>query len=656
MKYFTTLFIFISLVQFSAVNSSVFAQNNQGNSLQTVSDGGVQQAWVARYNGPANNNDYGQAIAVDDSGNVYVTGRSFGTTTGQDYATIKYNTEGVQQWVVRYNGPNNGADLANAIAVDHIGNVYVTGQSSGIGTFADYGTVKYNSSGVQQWAVHYNDPGNGYDFASSIAVDDSGYVYVTGDAGGNYATVKYSPSGVQQWAAVYNGPANGDDWAYDVIVDDSGYVYVTGYSAGILNAFPFENDYATIKYNSSGVQQWVARYNDSENGTDNAYTLALDDSGNVYVTGTSILTWQNSEYSTVKYNSSGVQQWEAHYDGPVPGTGSDNGYAIALDDSGNVYVTGDSHGVTSDQDMATVKYNSSGQQVWVARYNGPGNGYDEAIHIAVDAYDYIYVMGSVTGLGTMGDYAVVKYNSSGAQQWVATYNGPADSVDCAFAMAIDNSDNIYVTGWSQGIGTGYDYATVKFTQTPVPVELTSFDANVKDNKIFLSWSTATETNNQGFDIERSQKSEAGSQSWDKIGFVQGNGTTTKQETYSFVDKNISSGTYYYRLKQIDLNGTYSYSKVIEVNVNVPAQFSLSQNYPNPFNPGTTIKFSIPKEANVSLSIYNVLGQKVAQLVNSKLEKGNYTYHWDASKFASGIYLYELRTSSFISIKKMLLLK
>jgi uncharacterized delta-60 repeat protein len=421
----------------------------------------VTQEWVARYNSLVNGNAGGNSIVVDGSGNVYVTGCSNWSGFFVDYTTIKYNAAGIQQWAQRYNGPVGYTDIATSIAVDISGNVYVTGWSDG--TWGnDYATVKYNSSGVQQWVQRYNGPGNNEDLAFSIAVDLSGNVYVTGWSGGSetsgdYATVKYNTAGVQQWVKRYNGPGNENDIAGSIAVDISGNVYVTGASYGIGSSY----DYATIKYNSLGDSVWVKRYNGPANGGDNAYSIRVDQSGNVYVTGSTAIG-TSYDYATVKYNSASVQQWVQIYNGF--GNGWDIANSITIDNSGNVYVTGKSSINDTSYDYATLKYNSSGVQQWVQRYNGPGNYDDIAYSIAVDLSGNVYVGGESDENRIYSDYAVVKYNSSGVQQWVQRYNGQGNGYDILHSMVIDSSGNIYVTGGS--FGNGYDeIATIKYSQS-----------------------------------------------------------------------------------------------------------------------------------------------------------------------------------------------
>jgi Peptidase family C25/Propeptide_C25/Peptidase family C25, C terminal ig-like domain/Secretion system C-terminal sorting domain len=194
-----------------------------------------------------------------------------------------------------------------------------------------------------------------------------------------------------------------------------------------------------------------------------------------------------------------------------------------------------------------------------------------------------------------------------------------------------------------------------FGLTPVPVELVSFKADTDENGITLNWETATEINNSGFDIEKS----ADKNIFEKIGNIKGHGTTTESQQYSFKDATITSGKgkVYYRLKQIDQDGSSNYSDAIEVEYSIiPVEFSLAQNYPNPFNPSTTIKFGVPKEVKVTLKVYDILGSEIATIVNQKLEPGYYKYEWNGTQFASGVYFYRIEAGSFVKIKKMVLIK
>lgn len=220
----------------------------------------------------------------------------------------------------------------------------------------------------------------------------------------------------------------------------------------------------------------------------------------------------------------------------------------------------------------------------------------------------------------------------------------------AVAATLGGSDPYTLTATSaQTAGTAvYKIGKDEFA---LPVELTTFSAKTVETGIELSWQTATEINNYGFEIER----KSGNSSWEKIGFVKGAGNSSSTKDYSFLDK-VSSGKYTYRLKQIDDNGTYKYSGEIEATANVPSAFKLNQNYPNPFNPSTSIKFNLPKASFVNLTIYNVLGAQVATLVNEKLEPGTYTKNFNANNLSSGVYFYRLTAGNIVITKKMSLLK
>ncbi len=225
----------------------------------------------------------------------------------------------------------------------------------------------------------------------------------------------------------------------------------------------------------------------------------------------------------------------------------------------------------------------------------------------------------------MGDYFDMVSESNGAHlSWAATFNGEQD---------------VY-------------YSLITDT-TIVPVELISFSASVVTNVVTLDWSTATELNNHGFEIERSLDKT----NWRTIGFREGQGTTSEPQNYSYSDilSDITSSKLYYRLKQVDFIGSFEYSNIVEVEI-APSVFSLSQNYPNPFNPSTAISYQLPVNSFVTLKVYDVLGNEVATLVNEEKLAGEYEIEFNASEIGSGVYFYTLRAGEFIQSKKMLLLK
>jgi hypothetical protein len=191
----------------------------------------------------------------------------------------------------------------------------------------------------------------------------------------------------------------------------------------------------------------------------------------------------------------------------------------------------------------------------------------------------------------------------------------------------------------------------------LPVELASFAANVDRNNVTLNWTTSSETNNQGFDIERTI---TGTTEWSKAGTVSGNGTTTEAKSYSFSER-LSSGNYTYRLKQIDFNGAINYHALTnEVVVGVPSVYAISQNYPNPFNPTTKIDYELPYDGKVSILLYDISGREVAKLVNEVKTAGYYTAQFNGINLASGMYFYRINAQggdqNFVSTKKMVLIK
>lgn len=198
----------------------------------------------------------------------------------------------------------------------------------------------------------------------------------------------------------------------------------------------------------------------------------------------------------------------------------------------------------------------------------------------------------------------------------------------------------------------------------VPVELVSFTALKNDNSVLLSWMTASEINNSGFEIQRFQDYPNGFlqdeinriNDWQIVGFVDGMGTTTEYSNYSFIDEGLTSGRYAYRLKQIDFDGTFTYSDEVQIDLESPVQFILEQNYPNPFNPKTKISWQSSVSSQQTLKIYDMLGNEIATLVNEFMEAGKYEVEFNAELLPSGVYYYQLKTGDLSETKKMVLLK
>lgn len=512
----------------------------------------VYSSWLERYDGISTNVSAANDIVVDSLRNIYVLGKNGSSSGNGDITLLKYNQFGDIVWVKKYNGPGNGNDLSNGLKISGK-NIYVTGCSAGKGSGVDYVTIKYDSTGLQEWVQRYTySDGNFYDASYALAIDDSENVYVTGESKNpttntiDCVTIKYNSSGQEQWLSRY---ITNNAIGYAIVANGNGDVFVTGRDNG---------KYFTIKYNSVGDQKWVAFYNGGSDNSPNA--ISLDRFGNVFVAGVSHgIYW---DYATVKYDSLGVEKWVRRYNGTD--NYMDQLNAMIIDNSGNVYVTGNGTELGRGYDYVTIKYNNSGDQQWIVKYHNGLN--DIAKAIKIDEIGNIYVTGASDGSNSHFDYATVKYDSSGNQKWVIRYNTSSAHDDEALAMDVDNLQNVYVTGISYIWGQQhYDIITIKYSQTA--------------------------------------------------------------------------------------------TGVIPINIGSPAYYLLKQNYPNPFNPNTIIYYDLPAMSYTSLKVFDVLGNEVATLVDEKKWGGKYKVEFDGTKLPSGIYFYRLISNgNIIDTKKMILLK
>jgi hypothetical protein len=528
-----------------------------------VSHAQVQQAWVRKFVGFGNDNAAG--IAPDRLGNVYICGNNNWGSSTADMYTVRYNSAGTQTSGILYNSPYNNADVAKAIVTDASNNVYVAGTVSVNSSTSDIVIIKYNSSAVQQWATVFNTPQNYIDDVTAMAVDNAGNVYITGSVVKanpfeyDYLTAKFNSAGTLQWSATYNGTSNGVDIASSIAVDASGNVYITGLSAGqIVKRFVISTgyDYATIKYDANGNQSWVQRYN-GYGYNDEAKSLALDGSGNVYVTGVSPSASTNQDCLTIKYANDGILQWASRYAGSAGH--HDGGIVIKIDGSGNAYVAGYSYNSSGTADVLGIKYDPTGLMLWVSVYNVAGSGtHDVGKAMGLDVYGSMYIAAETSIPGVVNsDYLTLKYGSNGVLAWAARYNGPENGVDYPTAMTVVMPNAppgaavnalIYVTGSSNN-----DVVTIKYSQPTV----ICCAANL----------------------------------------------TPVAEEISSRDFKIS-------------------------------------NYPNPVRSYTNIEYELPADGKVTISVYDIHGRKVATVVNGFRKAGAHTARLSSANLAAGQYHYQ----------------
>jgi hypothetical protein len=314
----------------------------------------VDTVWMRRFAQPGYCNDEATAMFADAAGNVYVTGSSQVVEAGQkDYAIVKYSPTGVQLWANRYSGIGNS--IPSAIAVDGSGNVYVTGASDSARTYSDILTVKYNAAGVLQWADRYTSPGDCIDAGRAVCVDGSGNVAVCGVTSSvstsyDWVVIGYTPDGARRFVTPRTSAGGNPDEANGIVADPQGNYYVAG-----RLWFPNHVDDAVVtKYDSSGAEQWTASYDGPLSG-DGAVAICRSAAGDLYATGWSVGLQDNADVLTMKVSAAGALVWTARY--AAPENGSDMGLRITVDDEGNPRVLGRVQvGSGGDYDLVTLGY------------------------------------------------------------------------------------------------------------------------------------------------------------------------------------------------------------------------------------------------------------------------------------------------------------
>jgi len=447
--------------------------------FQLTAQDGVMQKWERHFTQPDSGN-YLYCIDGDDEGNIYLSGTRFQSDpfTHTDFSTIKYNSSGELLWESNYNSQYNGIDEPADLIIDNNGNIYVTGWGTGTEALDEFVTIKYNSSGIEQWISVFNGPGfegqSFNDHATNMVMDKDGNIYVTGfvqvmDSTYIYtdiATVKYGNNGEELWSTHFSQP-EGEDTPKGITVDNDGNVYVIGYKDPI--DFEILDDIVILCYDSQGNEKWSKIIDGGINGHDRGIDILTDSEGFIYITGfvNSLITDSNADVITQKYNSEGNLVWSMVVDTDIPYQGNhyDTPLMMKFDDQENLYILAS----TGTANMSLIKYSKNGTELWITK-NDLLTLASLSGSFTIDKVGNVYVTGD--GWSEKGEQlATAKFNPEGEKLWEIIYEdeltnelGVFQNFSCG--IVLDDSANVYVAGTTQNSGTMM-YTLIKYLQTGV---------------------------------------------------------------------------------------------------------------------------------------------------------------------------------------------
>jgi len=395
--------------------------------------------WVQRYNSPGNYNDYVTDIAIDKSGNVYLTGYTIKSTFDYDFLTIKYNNAGVFQWSKTYDGSAHEYDAPVGIDVDDSGYVYIAGTSKDSITNFDYLLIKYDKFGDTVYVRKYNH--SIFDEASSMCLDKQGNIFISGSGMGcdtcipGYLTVKFNSEGVYQWSRIYKGPTKSSDFVRDIIADSIGNLYVTGQVIGTMGTI-------TIKYDQQGDTIWTR---ESLNG------------GNILKINLGNLFLMEALHRIIKYDLDGDLFWSINIEGVY--------YDILVNGSNSIFLPGVKSTGMSGSSAITKKLNLLGDSIWSNSFQVVSFSNNRVVSIAEDKNSNLFVTGHSDYNTPWNRFLTLSYDKSGNLLWSKDYNNNNPFLQHeAVKVKTDTSGNIFVAGISQGNGTGWDIALIKYSK------------------------------------------------------------------------------------------------------------------------------------------------------------------------------------------------
>lgn len=421
----------------------------------------VTQEWVTTFNGTGSGGNYAVKNAVDKFGNLIVAGRS--DSTSEDYIILKYSNSGNLLWSKRYAGAANSTDKIRDMVLDDSGNIYVTGISyEGISLGGqNWLTIKYNSNGELVWKQSLNWTGNRSDVPASIALDKNNNVYVTGYGyvgpapllKEDLVVAKYNIKGNLEWTRSHSSPTAYSAHGFSVVTDSSNYVYVSGYSYDSI---------ITIKYSESGNTMWERTFFNNQVNYVVPLFSKIDNQNNIIVIGYYTVASQEN-FVTLKYDNNGNLLWSRIFDSPIGA--QDNAKALIVDDSSNIYVAGSSF-TNFYFDVLLIKYAPNGDTLWVKTYDGGNNSNDAGNCMTIDIFGNVYVSGYARSDITYFDYLTIKFNPNGDIKWIKTYTSPlvTYSEDIVYGISIDSSNSVIISGSSKQGTNWYGITSIKYSQ------------------------------------------------------------------------------------------------------------------------------------------------------------------------------------------------
>lgn len=642
---------------FSNSAGEVFAGTWAG-SIYRSSDNGTN--WINLYNELT----IVQDIAITQNGDI------FAATAGPG---VFYSSDNGNHW----ENKSEGLGVLNISSID----IAPTGS-----IFAGAGMVYRSLDNGESWS--YVKGGRGNSWYNSIVTNSQGVVFAAnaGNSGGYW--IYRSTDDGENWSRINNGVTDSTIWT--IVLDSMDNIFI-GTNGGIFKSS--DNGDTWVPKNSglttTKVHGLVLKNNNTLfAGCYPAGLFRTTDGGNNWVNVTNGLPGSN--WLSFAIDSAGNIYTGCASGGSGIFKSTDNGDSWAEADSGMTDLTvltlaANGNDIFAGTQAGGIFHSTDNGEFWTSMNEGIQS---------IDKINYLYINDNYIYAGTKGLWRRILYETIPAAptnlfaiadtftvdlNWTDNSNNELgfkierkdDSLNVPGPWTLIDSVGANITTFTDtGLTpfTTYSYKVYAYNvvgnsesdsveiTTIIPVELKSFTVQADGKVVNLNWITATEINNKGFEIERSQNVQVSKMNWERIGYVPGFGTTTEPKSYSYTDNKVATGTYHYRLKQIDFNGTFKYSGEIEISLQVPLEFSLDQNFPNPFNPATQIEYSIPEDGIVKLNIYNALGQKVYELVNGIEKAGKHKIKFNGSGLASGVYFYKLESGNNIAVKKLMLMK